>query len=155
VVLATVVASDLAVRADEEGARPFQISVTEDFWFLGCPDGVDPNLVDTCGTATGHPFGQALVGTIITGFSPLPSGCFRDSHTSTFDYGSKGTLVVEITGDLCPAGGRNFNLLGGYRITGGTGIFADARGEGAVFASRENGPIHSDLDGLIQLRDHD
>src|SRR4051812_33885357 len=88
-VLLAITACPFTVRADQGGVRPFQLTLTEDFWFLGCPAGVDPNVVDTCGTAKGHPFGQALVGTIITGFSRLPSGCFADSHTTMLDYGAK------------------------------------------------------------------
>ena len=149
---ASITWTPTSARADEGGVRPFEVEVVEDFSFLGCPDSVDPDAVDTCGTAKGHPFGPADVGTIITGFRRLPTGCFRDTHTTTLDFGPKGSLVVDIDGTLCPAGGRNFNLSGRFTVSGGTGIFIDANGQGSVTAFRDNGLIHSTLDGVIALR---
>ena len=150
--VAAILVSPLVLSADQGSARPFHVNLTEEFSFFGCPDGVDPNGVDTCGTARAHPFGYALVGTLITGFTPLPSGCFHDLHTTTLDFGAKGQLVIDIDATLCPTGGDNFELLGQYLITGGTNLFSDATGEGLVVASRNEGPIDSELVGLIRLK---
>ena len=153
VALATVFAV-LPFRASADDTKKLKLTVVEDFWFLGCPDGIDPNLVDTCGTAQASRFGHGVVGTVITAFSRLPSGCFHDEHTTTIDFeNGRGSLTVAIAGTLCPTGGRNFSLDGSYTVEGGTGVFEGAGGSGAVWAARDNGPITSEFEGTIVMDD--
>ena len=136
-ILATVAAAfTVAPAASAESVR-FAAAGTEEF----CAPGV------TCGTASTR-YGHATVRTVITFFAPLPSGCFRDEHTSTFTFDDGSTLVVAISGTLCPTNFfPNFSFTGTYEIVGGTGQFAGATGTGLVRALRENGPIHTLLFG--------
>jgi hypothetical protein len=95
-------------------------------------------------------FGKATVETTVTGFTPLPSGCFADTHTTTVDFKRDGNaLVLDIVGTLCPTGGPNFTFSGTYSITGGTGDFAGATGSGTVTSVRQDGPIDSEFAGTV------
>lgn len=128
----------IAPVASASETMPFGAVITEDF----CGRGV------TCGTAVTL-FGPATVRSVITSFTPLPSGCFSDHHTSTLTFADGSTLANAIVGTLCPTTFPNFRLKGTYSVTGGTGRFAGATGSGFVKAFRENGPIHAVLVGTL------
>lgn len=127
----------IAPVASASETMPFGAVITEDF----CEPGV------TCGTAVTL-FGRATVRSVITSFTPLPSGCFSDHHISTLTFADGSTLANAIVGTLCPTTFPNFRLEGTYSVTG-TGRFAGATGSGFVRAFRENGPIHAVLVGTL------
>jgi len=138
-----------AAPAGATSVKLFRATISEDFSFHGCPNGVDPASVDLCGTATVPGIGTATVGTVITTFDPLPSGCFHDEHTTTLSFATS-TLVVAISGTLCPTNGSNIFFVGTYGVAGGTGEFAHASGAGIDIAVRQDGPVVSRLVGVLR-----
>lgn len=127
--------------------------MTEDFSFRGCPAPLDPNVLDTCGTATTNR-GTATVATVITafefiGFDESGRVCFADSHETvlTFDRNNPGTVTFAITGTLCAEDGSHLSFTGSYKVTGGTGKYKTARGSGEVTAARDGGPIIGRMTG--------
>lgn len=148
-----------AATAGAHGGKRFEATVTEEFAFLGCAFPADPTLVDLCGSATTNlkKRGSALTTTVITGFAPLPSGCFSDSHETTLAFADKknSTLVLGISGELCPTGGGNFTFTGTFTVSGGTGKFKRATGQGTIAGARQNGPVVSRLSGVLAHDDED
>ena len=152
VVLAAALLAGPTTASASDG---FRASLTEDYAFLGCSVPVDPNVFDTCGTATTSR-GVASLTTVITGFDFIgvdPSGrfCFADSHTTvlTFDRNNPGTVTFEISGTLCATDGSHFTFSGSYQVAGGTGKYKTAKGSGEVSASRQGGPIEALLSGSL------
>ena len=123
------------------GPTPLEISVTED----SCGPWT------TCGTAVGK-LGHATVVTEVTGFAPLPSGCFSDTHTSTLTFEDGSALALDVSGELCPTF-TGFRFTGLYSVDGGasTARFSGATGSGLVRASRDAGPIHATFRGQLTL----
>lgn len=148
-----VVCSTLAAVAAASPPGTFEARSTEDFPSLtwSCPEGVDPVVIDTCGTVKTQRFGKATVGTVIDAFFPISPGCFRDDHTHTLRFKRGDTLVISVVGIICvgPSGPPNFTYTGTYTVIGGTGIFAGATGTGTQTAFRDNGPIHAELSGTL------
>ena len=105
----------------------FDATVTEDFVFRGCTFAVDPTAVDLCGSATTNlkRYRAASTTTVITGFSPLPSGCYVDTHTTTLAFADReqSTISLDIVGVLCPTGGGNFTFSGTYAVSRGALVF--------------------------------
>ena len=123
--------------------------------FLGCSIPVDPNVFDTCGTASTNR-GAASLTTVITrfdfiGIDPTGRACFADSHTTvlTFERNNPGTVSFDIAGTLCATNRRLFTFSGTYEVTGGTGRYKTARGSGEVSAARQGGPIEAQLTGSL------
>ena len=143
-VLAVLGAAFGAPIASAADRTPFVAVVTEEF----C------GPVTTCGTALTSA-GRATVGTVITSFDPLPSGCFADSHTTTLTYDDSSTLAIAISGTLCPTAFPNFRLTGTWTVAGGTGRFAGATGSGVVGSFRQNGPIHAVIVGTMKVQGGD
>jgi hypothetical protein len=142
----------LLVAAPTQAAPPetFRASITEEFTQTDCFDPAQPPAADLCGTAKTHGQGKAITATNVTVFDPLPSGCFRDVHTTTLTFKQdRGSLVLDIDGTLCPTGGGNFTFDGTYAVAGGTGTYAGATGEGTISGGRQDGPVISDLTGSL------
>ncbi|MCC6267490.1 MAG: hypothetical protein IT300_07970 [Dehalococcoidia bacterium] len=139
---ATLPFTAFEVSARPPAHRPLVAAITEDF----CGPWI------TCGDSHGT-FGPATVESVITGFEPLPNGCFYDTHTTTLTFADASELALDIVGQLCPTEGSNFRFLGTFSVAtdGNSGRFTGATGAGSVLAFRENGPIHGLLIGRISL----
>ena len=147
--IATILGLLFASSAIASPRGRLRATATEDFVSTGCSFTPSPSA-DLCGTAKTKGFGKATIETVITSFAPLPSGCFADTHTSTLHFKrDDNSLVLDISGTLCPTGGPNFTFSGGYTVAGGTGDFAGATGSGSATSVRQDGPIVEEFSGTI------
>ena len=61
-----------------------------------------------------------------------PSSCggFTAQHSDTITAANGDQLYVQVVEDACPVAPNAFHCVGTYSITGGTGRFANATGNG-------------------------
>jgi hypothetical protein len=119
-----------------------------------------------CGTARIDGFGKATTTFAITGFVPdVPPGCNTFSGIQQMTLESDGSMVeLVVTAALCypgrsheapddqaPSQGDPFNATGTFEVVGGTGVFANASGSGALTAIAAGDAIVIDYAGTISL----
>lgn len=129
VVAGLTVAAPLA-RAD----APFRATFQEQFSLASCPAGTAPGLACAVGIGEGQAthLGRALetLAATINPAAASPAGCIPDQSTATLIAANGDRLTLATSGSECLGADGTAVDSGTYRVAGGSGRFAGARGEG-------------------------
>jgi hypothetical protein len=122
VLLAVVPAPDSAAAQVQV---PFYIGIAGTAGFTG------PGTGAYDGTGSGTHLGNSKVhGDIQVTVAPNGCGGFTAQHSDTITAANGDQLYLQIIEDACPVATGSFHCTGTYSVTGGTGRFANATGNG-------------------------
>jgi hypothetical protein len=95
------------------------------------PNDPNPTSATLTGSGVATHLGKIVSGGQFNNVGNLRSGCCKGEINGTATDPSGDTLEYFLSAQFCPAPASGvFNAIGVYRITGGTGKFAQARGFG-------------------------
>ena len=127
--LATVFVLLAVVPAPNSAAAqvqvPFYQAIAGSAGFTG------PGTGQYDGSGAGTHLGQSVVhGDILVTVMPNGCGGFTAQHSDTITAANGDQLYLQVIEDACPVAPGSFHCLGTYTVTGGTGRFANATGNG-------------------------
>ena len=126
VAAALVVATLGAMPALAQDQKPWSAA------FAGSAAFTSPTTAVYQGSGDVKHLGGSTVAGTVTAVGPAPCDGFAAQHTVTITASSGDQLFISVTATACTEGTNQYHGFGSYTITGGTGRFAGATGNGAM-----------------------